>query len=248
PPGSGDVFFLRGLFGAEHLPHLVEERLGLRVGVLAGDGGELLEQLPLLARQLLGHLDGDANVLVAALETVQGRDPLPLQPEHLPALRPGGDAHLHLAVQRGHLDVRAHRGLGEADRYLADDLGVLADEDGMLLHVHDDVQISGRTAALAGLALAGQLEARAGVDAGRDLHGEHALVPHLAGALADLARIGDHLAGAGAVAARPRDLEEALREAQLPRAVAGGAGLGRGARATAGAPAGVARLVPGDLH
>jgi len=42
---SGHVLFLPGLLGPEHLAHLVEEGLRLRIRVLPRDGGELLEQL-----------------------------------------------------------------------------------------------------------------------------------------------------------------------------------------------------------
>src|SRR5207302_7653575 len=86
-----DVLFLRGVVGAEHLAHLVEERLRLGMCVLAGGSGELLEQLALLARQLLRHLDGDAHVLVAALVAVEARNSLSAQPEHFPALRSRGN-------------------------------------------------------------------------------------------------------------------------------------------------------------
>src|SRR5207253_689272 len=114
--------FLFRLFGSEQLAHLGEERRRLRVGVLAGEGGELLEQLTLLLGQLLRHLDGHAHVLIAALVAVEVRDALSAQPEHLAALRAGRDLHLHLPIERRHVDGRAQRRLGEADRDLADDL------------------------------------------------------------------------------------------------------------------------------
>src|SRR5207302_10348212 len=129
----------------------------------------------------------------------------------------------------------------------ADDLGVLADEDRVLLHMHDDVEIAGRTAALTRLAFAGQLEPRAGVDAGRHFDGQHTFRLDLARAAAGRARIGDDLPGALAVTARARDLEEPLRHPQLTRAVAGGARLGAGAGFRARAVAGRALLVPRDL-
>src|SRR5258708_31956588 len=107
--------FVLGLFGPEQLLHLREERLRLRMSVLAGDGREALEQLALLLGEAGRHLDGHAHVLVAALVAVQVRDALAAQPEDLSALRARGDLHLHLAVQRRHFDGGAERGLGEAD-------------------------------------------------------------------------------------------------------------------------------------
>src|SRR4051812_26395200 len=76
-----------GVVRPEHLLHLVEEALRLRMRVLAGAGGELLEQLALLLGELLGDLDGHPDVLVAALVSVQVGNSLTFQAEHLPALR-----------------------------------------------------------------------------------------------------------------------------------------------------------------
>src|SRR5947209_11276980 len=66
---SGDVFLVRrgGLFRAEQLAHLFQEGLGLRVRLLPGERGKLLEQLALLAGELLRDLHGYPYVLVAAL-------------------------------------------------------------------------------------------------------------------------------------------------------------------------------------
>ena len=71
---------------AEDLGHLAPEPAGGRVGLLAGEGGEPLQQLPLLLRELGGDLHLDADVLVAARPAAQGGDALPLQAEGLPGL------------------------------------------------------------------------------------------------------------------------------------------------------------------
>ena len=150
---------------------LVPEAPRLRVRLLAGDRGEPLEQLALLLREVRRRLDRDAHVLVAAAAAAERGDALPLQPEHLPALRAGRDLELRRAVERRHVDRRAERRLRERDRHLAEDLGVLAREDRVLAHLQHDVEVAGRAARdRRGLALAGELEARAGVDARRDLH------------------------------------------------------------------------------
>ena len=55
-----------------------------------------------------------------------------------------------------------------------------------------DEQVAGRAAAGAGLALAGELDPGAGVDAGRDLDGERPAGAHPAVAAALVARVRDH--------------------------------------------------------
>src|SRR2546422_6702810 len=239
--------FLFRLFRPEQLAHLGEERLRLRVRVLAGEGGELLEQLTLLLGQLLRHLDGHTDVLIAALVAVEVRDALSAQPEHLAALRAGRDLHLHLPVERRHVDGRAQRRLGEADGDLADDLGILADEAGVFLDVHDHVQVSRRAAPLPRLTLAGELEPGPGIDPRRHLHGEHAFGLDLARPAASHARVGDDLTGSLALAAGPGDLEEPLRHPQLAGSVAGGTGLRSGPRPGARPVADGAFLVAGKL-
>ena len=63
---------------AEDLGHLAPEAAGGRIGLLARQGGEPLEQLPLLLRELGGDLHLDADVLVAARAAARaGRCPSP---------------------------------------------------------------------------------------------------------------------------------------------------------------------------
>src|SRR6516225_762192 len=75
---------------AEQLAHLLEEALGLRVRLLAGELGEPLEELLLLRAEVRGRLHQDAHVLVAAPSAVQTRDALALDGDHLAALGAGG--------------------------------------------------------------------------------------------------------------------------------------------------------------
>ena len=124
-------------------------------------------------------------------------------------------------------------------RDVAAQVGAVAGEDRVRRDVDLDVQVTGRTAAGADLALVGELDAGAGVDAGRDLDRDRAARAHpaVAGALA--ARVGDDLAVAAAGVARPQraDLaeERALHVLHLAAAVAGLAG--DRARALGGAAA-----------
>src|SRR5258708_6009904 len=104
-----------------------------------------------------------------------------------------------------------------------------------------NIEVARRAAAYAGLAFAGQPDARAFFDTGRDVDRERALTRDAAGAAAARARILDHLAAALTDRAGSLQREEAtLGVADAAVAVAVltdlplGAGLG--ARAPAGLP------------
>ena len=92
--------------------------------------------------------------------------------------------------------------VGKLTGDLAVEVVFLALEERVLLHVDDDVEIAGRAAGGAVLAFAVEAQALARGDAGRNLHRELALAADAAGAAARLARLGDDLAGAAALAAR----------------------------------------------
>src|ERR1700674_3373985 len=201
----------------QELRHLVPERAGLGVRLLAGEGREAFEELLLLLGEVRRRLDRDAHVLVAALAAAQGRDALAAQPEDLTRLRTGRDLHRHRAVEGGHVDLGAERRLRKADGHLADDLGLLAPEDRVLAHLHHDVQVAGGGAGLrCWLALAGELEAGPGGDARRHLHLDPPLPPRHPGPAAGRARarLGAGLrarALARLAAVRARDADAGVR-------------------------------------
>ena len=156
---------------AEHLFELVDEALGERmVDVLAVELGEFLEQLALARGQAARRLDDHLDQLVAAPVAVKIDDALALEAQDLARLRAGRNLQLHFAFERRHFDLGAERGLRETDRHFDNHVVVLAHEHLVLLDVDDDVEVALRSAAVAGLALAAQLEARAVVDARRNLH------------------------------------------------------------------------------
>src|SRR5262245_21446551 len=152
----------------EHLLHLAEEAFGFGAG-LAGPL-EFLEQLLLLGREVGRRLDVDLDVHVAALGRAHDRHALAAQAELVAALgaRWNVDAR-HLAVERRHLDVAAQRRLHHRDRHAAMHVRALALEEQVAAHRQEDVEIARRPAACAGLALAGEADARAVLDAGRDV-------------------------------------------------------------------------------
>src|SRR5690606_13174415 len=114
-------------------------------------------------------------------------------------------------------------------------------------HVHDDVEVAGRTATQAVLAFTVEAEALAVGNAGRNLHRHPAILRGAAGATARGAGIAHDAPGGAAGAARARDDQEALLEPELARPAAVGADVGRRARGRARAVAGRARLFARNL-
>src|SRR5690606_176974 len=137
-----------------------------------------------------------------------------------------------------HVEFPAERGRHHRDRHAAEQVRPVALVDGVRLERQEDVEIAARPAPQARLALAGKADARAVLDARRDVDGERALARDASGARTGGARVVDDLAAAVAGRARALDGEEALRGAHAPVAAAGGAlprlGAGLGARAVAG--------------
>ena len=188
---------------------------------------ELFEQPLLILRELLRDRDARDDVKVSVAAPVHVRHALAAQLEARAGLRAGGDVDVLAAVERRHLHAAAERERREADRHLAVEVVLLAMEERVLLHVDDDVEIAGRAAGRTVFAFAVQAEPLSRRDPGGNLHRQLALAADTSGAAARLARLGDRLAGAAARRARPRDGEEALLIAQLTRALALAARLGR---------------------
>src|SRR5690606_41253325 len=97
----------------------------------------------------------------------------------------------------------------------------IALEDRVLAHRDLDVEVARRSAGHAGLALAGQADAVAVVDAGRDLHLQHLLLADATVAGAVAAGAGDHLATAAAGRTGLLHGEDAALHAHLAAAAAG---------------------------
>src|SRR5690606_21644819 len=133
------------------------------------------------------------------------------------------------AVERRHLDLPAERRRGHRDRDLAEDVRPVALEERVRLDGEEDVEIAGRTAAQARLAVADEAHFGPVLDTGRDVDRERPLARDAPRARAGRARIVDHLAAADARRAGPLDGEEALAGAHLADAAAGRAGRGLGA-------------------
>src|SRR2546428_4007038 len=113
----------------------------------------------------------------------------------------------------------------------------------VLLDVNLDIQIAGRAAVHARLAVAGRADPHAVVDAGRNLHFQRLVALDAAGAGTGRARLRNDLAGAVAFRAGLLDAEKALLHPHLAVAAAGGASDRRSAGLGAGTVTGIA-LVP----
>src|SRR5262249_38038380 len=177
--------------------------------------GEPLQQLALLAAEVGRRLDQEPDVLISAAAAVEVGNPLAADADHLPALRAGGDLELVPTPPGGGVALRAQGRLGEGDGHPAEHLGVLADEDGVLLHVHHHVEVAGRASVLTRLALAHQPHPGTGIHPGGDLHREVGLRLVAAQSAAPRAGIGRRGPGAVAVGARAAHRAEALGVADL---------------------------------
>ena len=198
---------------------------GLALALPALSALELLEQLALAPGQVPRRLDGDLDIHVAALGAAQHGEAFGAQAELVARLRAGGNLHLGpAAVDRGHLDFAAERRPRQRQRHAAVDVGAVALENFMRADADMDVEIARRCALRPGLALAGQPDAGAVLDAGRNRHLQRPLALHGAAAVADLAGVLDHPAGAAAGRAGPLDQEETLLRPHLALAAARRAG------------------------
>src|SRR5690606_4884611 len=131
-------------------------------------------------------------------------------------------------------------------------VGALPGEGRVVGDVHLDVEVPRGPATGADLALPGQLDPGAGVDAGRDLHGQRATRAHAAVAGALGARLGDDRAepAAGRTRTHRADLaeERALHLVDLAASAAGLAGHRLAAGRRPVARAGAARHRGVDLE
>src|SRR4051812_9099147 len=208
--------------------------------------GELLHRGALLVREVLRDLDHEPVVDVAPGGAAEGGRALAAEALDGPVPGAGRHAQLLRAVQRRHVHLGAAKRLGDGDRHLDLEVVALGLEDGRLVHVRDDIEVAGRTAAQAGLALAGQADARTLLHARGDVHAVALDLPQAALARAGRARLLDDGARAATARARPRDGEHALALGLDAAAVAHRADLRLRAGARAGAAARGAGGVRGD--
>ena len=207
----------------------------------------MLEQLLLVFGEFLRRHRLHCHPDVTAAAPRHVGHALAAQAEGRAGLRAFGNLDGLVAVNAMHLDLAAECERREREGHGAVQVVAVALEELVVLHEDHHVEIAGRTALGARFAFAGQAQALSGGNPGRNLHRQLARLLNRAAAPAGLAGLGDHLAGAAALAASARHGEEALLKADLAGAAAAWAGGRRGAGRRAGSLAGVAGFLARDL-
>src|SRR5262245_27208414 len=233
----------------QELLHLAEESRRFRMRLLGRQSLELVEQFTLPLGQFLRRLDQNLNVHVAGLFRAQHRHSFTLEAEAAARLRPLRHFHPGIAAVDGrHLEFAPQCRLDHGDGHAAMHICAFALEERMRSEGEKKIKVARRTAADAGLAFAGEPDAGAVLDAGRNVHGQRALARHAPRAGAGRAGIADHLAAALAVRAGALQREEALRVQDASLAAAARTGLRPGAGLRARARAGLAGDRGRDAH
>ncbi len=154
--------------GTKRVLHPVEKR-PLFNGVTAGVGIGF-EKIALPFVELRRHDDVHAHVMVAAMRAAHAGHAVPAQAQRRSRLRSRRQRQFDVAVERRHADRRAKRGLWKAHRHVDERLASFAPKNGMLRDRQIDEEIAGGSAAQSAFAAAGDANARAIVDAGRNVH------------------------------------------------------------------------------
>src|SRR5690242_4126055 len=162
----------------------------------------------------------DTAQQVAGTSAAHRLDALPAQAEYMAALGFRRHADGGAAIERGHFDLRAERGLSQAHRHLAVQVVAIALENLVLAHAHFNIEIARSRAGWPGLALAGKADAIAGIYAGGNAHRQRAFVLQPALAVAGLAGILDHPTGAAAMRTGLLDRKNAVLHSHAAHAAA----------------------------
>src|SRR5579859_3998037 len=100
---------------------------------------------------------------IAAATAMRIGQAFALDAEHCPALRAFGNFQTFFPAEAGNLELRAQRGLRNAQRNRAIQIGAPPLEERVLLHLENNVKIPRRPAIWAGFALALNTKPRPGV-------------------------------------------------------------------------------------
>src|SRR5688572_23195111 len=211
-------------------------------------GGQLLEQLLLLARQLLGCDDRGRDEEVAAPAAADVGHAAAAQAERGAGPRPFGYLERLLAFERGNPDLSAECDRCEVQCHLAVEIVALPLKVRMFLNVNNDVEVPGSAARRPCLSFAGEAETLAGGDPCRDLDCELAFFLDATRPTARGARLVDDRARSAAGTARARKRERPLLQPDLSAPLA--LRTRRGLRAWRGPVSVTGRtwFLPGNLN
>src|ERR1700722_10527995 len=211
------------------------------MGCIRRFGGKLGQKLALAPREILRRLDNELHEQVARIACTQHRHALAAQPQLSPRLGAFRHADPGLgSIERPDIEFAAKRGLHHRDRDAAIKVCAVALEERVRLYGEENIDAPRRTAAHPRLALAGQADAGAVLDAGGNVDRQRTLPRHAAGAGAFVARVFNRLPAAVTGGAGALDGEETLLRPHTPMSAAGLAGRGPRAGARPGAGAGFA--------
>src|SRR4051812_29336969 len=191
----------------------LEERLLVVAGILVElflrqHSVQFLERVLLFFGELLRDRDAGDRVEIAVAAAVDVRHAFAAQLEAGARLRAGRHLHRFASVERRHVDRATQRECRKSHWHLAVEVVFFTMEEWMLLHVHDDIEVTRRTASRSVFSLAVQSKALSGGNAGGYFHREFALASHASRTTAGRTRLGNRLARAATVRTRPRHGEE----------------------------------------
>jgi hypothetical protein len=232
---------------SEHVFYFAEKRTDQGLIINFCGGFQFLQQFFLALAELAGNLHAHFDIEIAFAVTVEDRHTFVADAKGGAGLGTIGNLEQVLAFESGDANLRAHSGLGDGERHGAVQIITFADEEGMLLHVQDNVEIAGGSAEGSSLAAAGKANARAIFHACGDFGVDRALMKKTAFAFALGAGIGNHAAGSLTCGASAGDAEKALLIAHLAAALAGAATGGTFAGGGSGAVAGIASLMTANV-
>src|SRR5581483_10845611 len=183
------------------------------------------------------HAHHEAQVEIARCGFAVRRNAFASDAETPSALRARRNFDIDRAARRRHRDGRAVYGFADSDRQVHFEVASVPCEKRMRADARRNVEVAGRPAARARLALAGHANALAGLGARRNVD-THGLLPHhAAGAAASRTRIAGNLPGAAAGRAGLPKLHRPFGDRYRPAAFALGTRFrrraGLGARAVA---------------
>src|SRR5579872_3405648 len=220
----------------EEIAHFLEQAALARTIVVGQRLGQLLDQQPLLARQLAGHFKIHDHVQIPAAAPIQTRHALAAQRRQF---RPAGGSRRHLdfllSPRRGHRQVASQYGLRKGYGNVAIQFRLAPLKKRMRLNAHRHVEVAVRSSLQAGFAFPAEPQLMALVDSRRNRHLLLRFLLDAAAAMAGGAGVADDGARAAAARAGAGDAEKSLLVPHLAAAAAGGARRRR--RALARAPA-----------